>query len=40
MDRQGKPERGDRIDRRCRVWFPLAYVGLNGLAALFFFTVY
>jgi hypothetical protein len=40
MDRRGDPERGDRIDRRCRVWFPLAYVGLNGLAALFFFTVY
>jgi hypothetical protein len=39
VDRQGKAERGDRIDRRCRVYFPLVYFGLNGLAGLFFFLV-
>jgi hypothetical protein len=40
MDRQGKSERGDRIDRRCRIYFPLAYFGLNALAALFFLVVW
>ena len=29
MDKQGKHEIGDRIDRRCRWIFPLAYFGLN-----------
>jgi hypothetical protein len=37
QDRHGHSDVGDRIDRRCRVLFPLAYFGLNGLAALFFF---
>lgn len=27
-DRRGEPQRGDRIDRRCRWIFPLVYVGL------------
>jgi hypothetical protein len=40
MDRQGKSERGDRIDRRCRIYFPLTYFGLNALAALFFLVVW
>ncbi len=37
MDKRGKPEIGDRIDRRCRWIFPLAYFGLIGLlvAAVF-----
>jgi hypothetical protein len=39
MDRAGRPQRGDRIDRRCRVYFPLVYFGLNALAAIFFFFV-
>jgi hypothetical protein len=29
MDKRGKHEIGDRIDRRCRWIFPLAYFGLN-----------
>ena len=28
-DRQGRFDRGDRIDRRCRWIFPCAYSGLN-----------
>ena len=28
-DKRGNHELGDRIDRRCRWVFPLAYVGLN-----------
>lgn len=40
LDQQGKPEVGDRIDRRCRWIFPLAYFGLTllmVLAALLFY---
>jgi len=40
LDRQGKGELGDRIDRRCRWGFPLAYFGLIlvlfGVAMLMF----
>jgi hypothetical protein len=40
MDKQGKHEIGDRIDRRCRWIFPLIYFGLIfvmfGVAFLFF----
>ena len=32
-DKQGQFQRGDRIDRRCRVIFPLAYAGLLLVAA-------
>jgi hypothetical protein len=28
LDKQGKFELGDRIDRGCRWWFPGAYFGL------------
>jgi hypothetical protein len=40
MDRQGRSELGDRIDHRCRIYFPLVYFGLNALATLFFFVVW
>ena len=40
LDRRGKSELGDRIDRRCRWGFPLAYFGLLlvmlAVAILFF----
>ena len=40
LDQRGELERGDRIDRRCRWMFPLAYFGLilvmGGVAVLFF----
>ncbi len=40
MDKRGKFELGDRIDRRCRWVFPLAYFGLLlvmvGVSILFF----
>lgn len=39
LDKRGKVELGDRIDRRCRWGFPLAYFGLLvmlGVAFLFF----
>ena len=40
LDQRGKSEIGDRVDRRCRWIFPLAYFGLNfvmlGVAILFF----
>jgi len=40
LDQRGELERGDRIDRRCRWMFPLAYFGLIlvmvGVAVLFF----
>jgi hypothetical protein len=40
VDRQGKIELGDRIDRRCRWGFPLAYFGVLlaflGVAMLFY----
>ena len=40
LDRQGKGELGDRIDRRCRWGFPLAYFGLMlvmvGVAMVFY----
>lgn len=32
VDKRGHHQRGDRIDRRCRWIFPLAYLGLNALA--------
>src|SRR5262245_29819083 len=28
LEKQGKFELGERLDRRCRLWFPLVYVGL------------
>jgi hypothetical protein len=28
LDKRGKFELGDRIDRGCRWWFPVAYFGL------------
>jgi hypothetical protein len=31
LDRQGKVEAGDLVDRRCRWIFPLTYFGLTGL---------
>ena len=31
LDRKGKAEAGDRIDRRCRWIFPTTYFGLNLL---------
>lgn len=37
LDRRGNSEQGDRLDRRCRVFFPLSYFGLNGLSACYFF---
>ena len=40
LDRDGQAERGDLLDRRCRLWFPACYFGLNGLSALFFFVVW
>lgn len=40
LDQRGKGELGDRIDRRCRWGFPLAYFGLMlvmvGVAMVFF----
>lgn len=40
LDKQGKSELGDRVDRRCRWAFPLAYFGILlvdlGVAFLFF----
>lgn len=40
LDKQGKSELGDRLDRRCRWGFPLAYFGILfimfGVAMLFF----
>ena len=38
LDREGQAERGNLLDRRCRVLFPACYFGLNGLSALVFFT--
>jgi hypothetical protein len=29
LDRQGRSEAGDRVDRRCRWMFPLTYFGLT-----------
>ena len=40
MDRQGMSERGDRLDHRCRIYFPLSYFGLNALAAVVFYVVW
>ena len=31
LDRQGRVEAGDLLDRRCRSIFPLTYFGLMGL---------
>ena len=31
LDRQGRAEAGDLLDRRCRSIFPLTYFGLMGL---------
>lgn len=40
LDRKGKSEVGDRVDRRCRWIFPVTYFGLLlvtvGVAFLFF----
>lgn len=36
LDRSGNPEAGDRLDRRCRIFFPVAYFGANGIAACYF----
>ena len=40
LDRQGRVEAGDLLDRRCRSVFPLTYFGLMALmlgAALMFY---
>jgi len=34
LDRRGRNEVGDRIDRRCRWVFPAVYLALNGVAVL------
>ncbi len=39
VDRRGHHQQGDRIDRRCRWIFPLAYLGLNALALVAAFLV-
>lgn len=36
LDREGQAARGDQLDRRCRVLFPLCYFGLNALSAVVF----
>lgn len=40
LDRKGRAQFGDRIDRRCRWIFPLAYFGINlcfvGVAVMFY----
>jgi hypothetical protein len=38
LDREGKYELGNQLDRRCRVLFPVCYFGLNGLSALVFLS--
>ena len=30
---------GDRIDRRCRVWFPITFFGINALTGCYFYIV-
>jgi hypothetical protein len=40
LDREGQAERGNLLDRRCRVWFPVCYFGLNGLSAVVFVLVW
>jgi hypothetical protein len=40
MDRTGRRELGDRIDRRCRLAFPAAYATLLALATAYFFVRY
>jgi hypothetical protein len=39
LDREGQAARGDVLDRRCRLYFPICYFGLNALAAVFFLLV-
>ena len=40
LDQAGRQSRGNRIDAACRWAFPLAFVGLNALNALYFFAVH
>lgn len=39
LDKKGKHQVGDRIDRRCRWLFPLAYLSLVALSAFIAFFV-
>ena len=36
LDDKGKITEGDMIDKRCRWMFPVVYIGLNMVAAVFF----
>jgi hypothetical protein len=40
LDRRGRSALGDRIDRRCRWAFPLAYMGLNLSMMIVAFTFF
>ena len=40
LDRTGRDDIGEIVDRRCRWLFPLAYVSLLALATLYFFLRY
>jgi len=40
LDKQGRVAAGDRVDRRCRWLFPLAYFGLNAVMAVVAFTFF
>lgn len=40
LDRQGRVEAGDLLDRRCRSIFPLTYFGLMGLMSGAAFVFY
>jgi len=40
LDKKGKAEVGDRIDRYCRKIFPLTYFGLNGVMVVIAYTLF
>lgn len=40
LDRAGRSELGDRLDRACRWLLPLGFFGANGLSAAWFLIVY
>ena len=40
LDRRGRVETGNRLDRTCRWLFPLGYVGINVVMAAFYFLTY
>ena len=40
LDKRGKADAGDRIDRYCRKIFPLTYFGLNALMVFIAFTFF